>query len=340
MARSDGAAMIRLAFDARETSHMSAGVLNYSRKLREWLPRVAPDVTIVPLGSGDNFDLAEQIGLPVAIARSRAKLAHFPTLFVPRFVPAPYVVTVHDLIDLHFPQFVKRQVPPYVRALVAPVLRGARTVITDDEATVDDLERFLGVDARRVRVIPLGSDDPLDDPVPIGHPRPYLLYVGNRRPHQNLATLISAWSEIARDRAVDLVLSGPPDAAADVAAPGPGQIVFLGDRTDEELRSWYAGAAAYAHPALREGFGLPLLEAMRNGARVVGSRAALPRVLASHAVLVDALDAGAWRAALAAVLADPAGARAAALAARAATRELTWERTARLTADVYREIGG
>jgi glycosyltransferase involved in cell wall biosynthesis len=57
-------------------------------------------------------------------------------------------------------------------------------------------------------------------------------------------------------------------------------------------------------------------------------------------MLVDGADTGAWRAALAALLDDPAGTRAAANAAREATRDLTWERTARLTADVYREIGG
>jgi glycosyltransferase involved in cell wall biosynthesis len=85
---------------------------------------------------------------------------------------------------------------------------------------------------------------------------------------------------------------------------------------------------------------LPLLEAMRNGARVVASKAAMPRVLAPHAVLVDAADVTAWRDALARQLDDPAGVRAAAEAARAATRELTWERTARLTADVYREVAG
>ncbi len=339
MARADGGALIALAFDVRETSHMSLGVLNYERKLREWLPRVAPDVNLIPVGGGDNFDFAEQIGLPLAIARSGANAVHFPTIFVPRFVPCRYVVTVHDLIDLHFPQFVKRRVLPYMRAFVAPVLRGARAIITLDEATVDDLERFLGVDARRVRVIPLGSDDPLDGPVPIERARPYVLFVGNRRPHKNLPTLVQAWSQLPAAPAVDLVLSGPPDESLR-SAQGPGEIVFLGEQTDAELRRWYAGAAAYAHPALREGFGLPLLEAMRNGARVVASREAVPRVLAPHAVLVDANDVAAWRAALAELLADPAGTRAAAGAAREATRDLTWERTARLTAAVYREIAG
>jgi glycosyltransferase involved in cell wall biosynthesis len=333
-------AMTAVAFDARETSHMSTGVLNYSRKLREWLPRVAGDVRLIPVGRGDNFDLAEQVGLPLALWRSGARLAHFPTLFVPRFVPLPYVVTVHDLIDLHYPQYVKRRVLPYVRAVVAPVARAARVVITDDEATVGDLERFLGVDPKRVRVIALGCDDPLGAVAPLERPRPYLLYVGNRRPHKNLATLVAAWSALPATPAVDLVLSGAPDESLR-GRRGPGEVVFLGDRTDEELRRWYAGAAAYVHPALREGFGLPLLEAMRNGARVVATRAAMPSLLAAHAMLVEPADGVAvWRDALSGVLRDPAGARLAASAAREATRDLTWERTARLTAAVYREVAG
>jgi glycosyltransferase involved in cell wall biosynthesis len=331
--------MTTVAFDARETSHMSAGVLTYSRKLRAWLPRVAPDVRVIPVGGGDNFDLAEQIGLPLAILRARARLAHFPTAFVPRFAPRPYVVTVHDLIDLHYPQYVKRKVGPYVRAVVAPAVRAAAAVITDDDATVADLERFLGVDPRRVRVIALGEDDPPEPPEAVLRPRPYVLYVGNRRPHKNLPVLVAAWSQLAGGPAVDLVLTGPPDDALR-AERGPGEIVFLGELGDAELRRWYAGAAVYAHPALREGFGLPLLEAMRCGAPVVASHGALPRVLAEHAAAVDASDVAAWRAALAAILADPAAARVAARAACEATRALTWERTARLTAAVYREIAG
>jgi glycosyltransferase involved in cell wall biosynthesis len=339
MACRDAHAMTTVAFDARETTHMSAGVLNYSRKLRYWLPRVAPDITLRMAGGGDNFDLAEQVGLPFALARSGAALAHFPTLFVPRFVPLPYIVTVHDLIDLHFPQFVKKQVRPYVRAVVAPVCRGARIVITDDEATVADLERFLGVDPANVRVIALGNDASPEPVVPARHARPYVLYVGNRRPHKNLATLVAAWSALPAEHAVDLVLSGVPEDALR-GVRGPGEIVFLGERTDDELRRWYAGAAVYAHPALREGFGLPLLEAMRCGAAVVASRPATPHVLAPYAQLVDALDVAGWSATLRALLEDPAAAHAAGAAAQRATAELTWERTARLTADAYRAVAG
>jgi glycosyltransferase involved in cell wall biosynthesis len=326
-----------IAFDARETSHMSHGVIAYSRNLRALLPQVAPDLHIVPLGAGDNFDLAEQVALPLALARSGARLAHFPTLYVPRLIPLPYVMTIHDLIDLHYPHYVKRSVRPYVRAIVAPAARGARAVITDDDATVEDLQRFLGVDPARVRVIPLGSDGAPDDVVPMAHPRPYLLYVTNRRPHKNIATLVRAWESLPAERELDLVLTGDDDGSVR-GARERGAIVHLGHRPEAELRRWYAGAAAYVHPALREGFGLPLLEAMRFGAPVVAARSALPRVLRAHAMAVDPRDALTFRAALLELLDDPPAAAARAAAARAATAALTWERTALATAAVYREF--
>jgi glycosyltransferase involved in cell wall biosynthesis len=333
----DARAVSAVAFDARETSHMSDGVLAYSRQLRAWLPRVAPDLRVMPLGGGDNFDLAEQVALPLALARSGARLAHFPTIYVPRFVPIPYVLTIHDAIDLHFPRYVKRSVVPYWRAVVAPVARGARAVIVDDEATIADLERFLHVDPRRARVVPLGSDDASAGVVPMSHPRPYLLYVTNRRPHKNIATLVRAWESLPAERAIDLVLSGDDDGSVR-GTRERGAIVHLGRRAGDELARWYAGAAVYVHPALREGFGLPMLEAMRAGVPVVAARSALPRVLAPYALGVDPRDALQFRAALLELLDDPPAAAERAAAARAATAALTWERTAAATAAVYREF--
>lgn len=326
-----------VALDVRETSHMSAGMLAYVRKLRTWLPRVAPDLTIVDVGRGDNFDFAEQVGLPLACLEARAGLVHICSQYVPRFLPVPYVVTVHDLIDLEFPQYGKKKVGPYYQAIVGPVLRAARAVITDDEATVPLLRRFAGVDPARVRVVPLGVDDPAGDVEPIVHPRPYLLYVGNHRPHKNLATLTAAWAALPPELDVDLVMTGDADML-EAQTRERGRIVLLGHLPDPDLRRWYAGAAAYVHPALREGFGLPMLEAMRAGTRVIAARSSVPSVLAAHAILFDATDVTALRVAMLAALHDPAAFAAAGRAAREATRDLTWQRTARLTADVYRSV--
>jgi glycosyltransferase involved in cell wall biosynthesis len=328
-----------LAFDRRITSHMSAGMSTYVRQLEAHLPRVAPDLKFAFFGAGDNFDLWEQATFPLALARTRPKLAHIPSPFVPLLMPVPYVVTIHDLIDLHYPQFGKGRVGPYYRLAVAPVARRARAVITDDEMTADDLERFLGVNPRRIRIIPLGVDLPQPLLAPFVHPRPYFLYVGNRRPHKNLATLFEAWSTLPPSCVADVFLTGDRDDASPVPDRGEsGSVVFLGTRTDKELVAYYGGAAAYVHPALREGFGLPLLEAMRVGAPVIAAHGALPRVLAAHAFGFEAFDKDELRELLQQAISERDLFARGAQAARTATASLTWEATAQATVAVYREF--
>ena len=321
-----------LALDIRETSHTSAGMAAYTRALRRELPRVAPDLTLVEVGTGDNFDLAEQIGLPLTLARLRPRLAHFPTPFVPRFVPVPYIVTVHDLIDLEFPQWAKPKVGPYWRALVSPVLRGARAVITDDQATVALLERHCGVSPNRVRVVPLGVDAPNPLPAPRMHPRPYIFYAGNRRPHKDLRTLVEAWRGLPEESACDLLLTGDDDG--DPALAGT---VALGTLDERALWSAYRGAAAYVQPSLREGFGLPLLEAVRAGTPAIGTMTGTPQALAPFVRRYEAGDAGGLRALLVSALRDPS-AHSRAERAREETVGLTWAATASATAAVYREV--
>lgn len=327
-----------VALDVRETSHTSIGMLHYIRALRRLLPRVAPDLRIAEFGSGDNFDLAEQVGLPASVARLRPRLVHIPTPFVPRFIPAPHVVTVHDLIDLEFPQYAKKKVGPYWRHVVGPVLRSARAVLTDDDATVELLQRYLGVDPRRVRVVPLGVDAPATPPPPLVRARPYLLYAGNHRPHKDLRTLVRAWAALPERYAVDLLLTGAPEAAFAGTTRANGEIAWLGERSVDELWRFYRSAAAYVHPALREGFGLPLLEALRMGTPVFATARATPAVLRPFVRLFGESDDAALAALLARLLDDPAPFRAEAERGREATAPLTWERTVRATADVYREL--
>jgi glycosyltransferase involved in cell wall biosynthesis len=327
-----------VALDVRETSHMSAGMLAYVRALRRWLPRVAPDLRLAEFGSGDNFDAAEQLGMPFTLARLRPRLVHLPSPFVPRVVPAPHVVTVHDVIDLEFPQYAKRKVGPYWRHVVGPVLRSARAVITDDDATVELLQRYLRVDPARVCVVPLGVDAPEPLPDPVVRPRPYLFYAGNHRPHKDLATLVAAWASLPDRDAVDLVLTGPEEPALRAVRHAHGELIFTGDCSAEDVWRFHRGAIAYVHPALREGFGLPLLEALRAGAPVIASDAATPAVLAPFVHRYAAHDVVALRALLLRVVEQPASFAAAAQSARAATAHLTWEGTVRATAAVYRRL--
>jgi glycosyltransferase involved in cell wall biosynthesis len=327
-----------VALDVRETSHMSAGMRAYVRALRRLLPIVAPDLRVIEFGSGDNFDLAEQVAMPLRLVRLRPRLVHFPTPFVPRIVPAPHVVTVHDVIDLEFPQYAKRKVGPYWRRVVGPVLRSARAVITDDEATVALLQRYLRVDPARVTVIPLGVDAPEPLPEPMAHVRPYFFYAGNHRPHKDLATLVSAWASLPDGDAIDLVMTGADEPALRDACRARGELVFAGDCSAEEMWRWHRGALAYVHPALREGFGLPLLEAIRAGTPVIAAEPAAPAVLAPYVHRFAAHDVGALRALLLRAAEQRDAFRAGVERARAATAHLTWERTVRATADLHRRL--
>ena len=333
-------ARLDVAFDARLTTHMSAGMSLYVRKLVELLPRVAPDLRFAFIGGGDNFDLAEQLGLPLTIARRRPRLVHVPTPFVPLLLTTPFVLTIHDLIDLHYPQFCKSKVGPYYRYGVGPVARRAKAVITDDESTAADLQRLLGVDPARVRIVPLGVDSPpAPEPARAGAP-PYFLYVGNHRGHKDLGTLVRAWAALPETLDVDLLLTGRDDVGTAFAGLGRarGKLVFTGDVGAAELAALYRGARAYVHPALREGFGLPLLEAMRVGTPVLAAQTALPRVLAAHAVAFAPGDAGGLSELMRRALDEPGRFAQIGRAAEVATRHLTWARTARATAAVYREL--
>jgi glycosyltransferase involved in cell wall biosynthesis len=313
----------------------------YVRELVARLPVIAPDYEFVTFTGGGNFGWNEQIALPLAIRRARLDLVHFLSQYVPVLLPARFVITIHDLIHLRFPQYFKAKVGPYYASVVRYACARAKRVITDDERTVDDLERFLAVDRAKVRVVPLGvAESFLNAPAPYVGGRPYLLYVGNHRPHKDLATLFDAWSSLPERWAIDLYLTGPDDFAGELQQRSSlaRSIVALGDVSTERLAAYYAGASALVQPALREGFGLPMLEAMAVGCPVVACEEAVPRPLSDAALTFGARDAAQLRARLEQLLSDGALRTRSVELGRAAAKGLTWSRCVRATADIYREV--
>lgn len=332
--------MNRVALDARLTRQMSVGMKAYALELAERLPRVAPDLQFAVFRDGSNFGWDEQVRLPLAIRRARADVAHFLSLYTPAFPPRPYVVTIHDLIHLRFPEYFKSKVGPYYRTVVRLVCARAARVITDDDRTVADLQRFLGVDPSRVRVIPLGADDRYFAPVePMPAHRPYILYAGNHRPHKDLATMFAAWSGLPGELALDLYVTGSDDFGdAAKYARERGRIVALGDVPADALASYYAGAAALVHPALCEGFGLPMLEAMAVGCPVIACEDSIPGILRDVSVTFAPRDVSGARSAIARILSDDALRTRLKEEGRGRARAFTWDRCAAQTAQVYREI--
>jgi glycosyltransferase involved in cell wall biosynthesis len=331
----------RVGLDARLTRQMSIGMKTYARELVARLPRVAPEYSYVAFSYGDNFGWNEQVRLPLAIRRAGVDFVHFLSQYVPLILPPRFAITIHDLIHLRFPHYFKSKVGPYYRTVVRRACARAERVITDDARTIDDLAELLGVERAKVRVIPLGVGESFLEPVePFTGERPFVLYVGNHREHKDLATLFDAWSALAERWNVDLYVTGQDDFGGEVqrrSTPARA-IVALGDVPAERLASFYAGARALVQPALREGFGLPMLEAMAAGCPVIACRDAVPRPLEEAAQSFPARDSGALRLELERLLADE-GLRARAInSGREVARRLSWDRCARATADVYREV--
>lgn len=269
-------------------------------------------------------------------ATGAVDVAH-ATAIVPCATRAPLVVTVHDIAFVHEPErFTGRGVDVMTRSL-AVIRDEAAAVITSSAASAADL-RAAGIDDDRLHIVPLGVDA---TPAPTGDvdrvraelrlPEHFTLFVGTLEPRKNLGRLAAAVAEVGE---MPLVVAGPDGWGT--AEPVGGDVRFLGFVAPGDLAALYAAATVFAYPSEREGFGLPVAEAMAQGTPVVTSAGrSTAEVAGDAAVLVDPLDVAAIAAGL-----RQAAARADALAVagrrRAAT--LTWAATAEATAAVYRHV--
>jgi alpha-1,3-rhamnosyl/mannosyltransferase len=162
---------------------------------------------------------------------------------------------------------------------------------------------------------------------------PYFLFVGTLEPRKNLPMLLDAWRELRRRHTVDLVVAGRRRADAPAIAKEPG-LRLMGEVPDGKLAELYSGALALVCPSLYEGFGLPVLEAMQCGTGVIAS-SALAETGGGAAVYAD--DAGALANAMLQAVEHPGWAAERGALSLARAREFSWERTARLTYEVYGE---
>ncbi|MGE3621808.1 MAG: glycosyltransferase family 4 protein, partial [Acidimicrobiia bacterium] len=222
----------------------------------------------------------------------------------PRSVPL--VATIHDLHFLHEPgHFTPRGVRVFTRFLELCRAEASIVVCPSQDARRDCLA--AGLDEARIRVVPWGiraEPVPADEVAAVrarhGLARPYVLFVGTVEPRKNLDRLVAAFAELGRAD-VELVLVGPDGWGDGLTLPATAR--RLGPVPDRVRDALHAGAAAVAYPSQREGFGLPVLEAMAQGAPVVTSRGTSTPVVAGPAgVLVDTLDVASIAAGLATVL--------------------------------------
>lgn len=316
-------------------------------------PPAGPRVRVLPVPGGAMWRLWTDHAAIRRIARENAaEVVHYPANIGPAVAPEGLVVTVHDCSFFREPAWFRRDRAFYYRHFVARGLRRARRIIVDSRATAADVREWLHVPEDLIAVIPLGVSEgfePADAATQAAvrrryHlPESYFLYVGTLEPRKNLPRIIAAWAQATAQGGPGLLIAGrrgwKNDAldAAIAQCPRKDHLHFPGFLPQADLPAVISAAVGFVWPTLLEGFGLLVLEAMACGAPVITSNtSSLPELAGDAALLVKPDCVEEIAAAMRRLMEDAALRQSLREKGAARAALFSWERTARMTLDVYR----
>jgi len=211
---------------------------------------------------------------------ARPSLLHSTLYRQPIFSPCPVVTTIHDVVEILFPQLFSGNAGHLTAQWKRRSAETAEAVIAVSMTSKSDIVRLFGIDPQKVHVVYHGIDERFSKrPLAaegrcrqLGVRKPYLLYVGQREQHKNFKVLWQAFQS-SELKAWNLVLVGGADRLEAWIDPTSvqGRLIHLSDVSDEDLLALYAEADFLIFPSLYEGFGFPALEAMACGTGVIAS---------------------------------------------------------------------
>jgi glycosyltransferase involved in cell wall biosynthesis len=306
------------------------------------------------------YSVRELVTLSWQLWRQRIDLYHATHYVLPAGLTPRVVVTIHDIIHLLYPEFLpSRMAFLYARRMIHRSLTRGDRIIAVSQNTRADLMQQFAIDGRKIEVIYNGVEDVFRRRLPdeeierwlrsLGISRPYLLFVGNPKPHKNLDTVVQAYARARLLAPFDapLVCVGNRSGSefkirqrAEHLGIGD-QVRLLGHVAQEALPAIYQGATLFLYPTLYEGFGLPAIEAMASGVAVITSNtSALKEIAQGYAHLVDPLDIPAMAKAIAQCMSDDEHRAALARLGLRRARDFRWEHAARKTLGVYLSVLG
>lgn len=384
---------MRIGIDARFYGSLGKGLGRYTQKLIEQLENLDTKneyfIFLLPENfteyepRSENFkkilvrsrwySLSEQFIFPLRLLFFRLDLVHFPHFNVPFLYPKKFVVTIHDLILLHYPTtenttrsklLYKVKFLAY-RLVIASAVYRSEHIITVSHFTENDILteyphargkllvtyeatnsycQYLIPEKERVlfdRIQMLqGTTAGTVERVMIDALKPYFLYVGNAYPHKNLDAFLDCASQFPN---FQFVLVGKEDyfyarLKKKVRDRNIVNIIFTGFVDDRELGSLYRHATCYIFPSLYEGFGLPPLEAMAYGLPVLSARSgSLPEILRDAAFYFDPHTVKSLQEKLEEILSAPEKQNEKRMRGYALLGEYSFRRMAEQTLDIYRE---
>ncbi len=283
------------------------------------------------------YSLGEQWEIWRHLKKIHHRIFHSPHYVFPLLYRGNLVVTVHDIIHILFPRFFPRGASAYAKFMMSRAVKRARTVITVSSRSARDLSTRFPAARDKLRVIHNGLSPVFFTPPSPERVKwaqgfsPYILAVGNNKPHKRFPLLIEVFQKIRKKfPQLTLVIAG---WKGDV----PEGVETLGKIPLKALVALYARAEVLVHPSLYEGFGFPPMEASCFGVPVITTRVgAVDEILGEEVYYFEERED--LEVLLEEVLRNPERAREKALRARERVKDLTWEKSARGHLEVYRRL--
>jgi glycosyltransferase involved in cell wall biosynthesis len=320
----------------------------------------------VPLLDGDTT-VKGSLAFRSILRNLSCDLVHIPHLFwLPRALPCPYVMTVHDVLEHMYRAHDRSGLRRFLHfQLTRRMLRGAARIFAVSKFTKSEIEKLFGIPTSQIEVV----YNAIDERFLRGHTNdsdrqflaerylvtyPFLLYAGRISPHKNVVRIIEAFSALKAEldkegKYPDLKLiiigdelSKHPDLRRTVIRGGvQNDVRFMGFVPIEVLRIFYDSAKTFVFPSLYEGFGLPPLEAMAHGTPVLTSNtSSLPEVVGNAAVLVNPENVFEIMRALHRVLLDQTLRERMKQRGYEQAKKFSWDASAREILNVYENVTG
>lgn len=295
-----------------------------------------------------------QIGLPFSLFTYKLKPNVFftPSHYAPRFSPVPTAIAIMDVAYVKFPELFASKDLYQLREWTKYSAKNAKKIFTISESSKSDIIKEYQLKPENVIVTYPGIKEELrmknlNQKFTISEN--YILFVGTLQPRKNIARLIDAFSQVlkvTKKKDLQLVIVGKKGWQYEEILEAPEKfhvsenVKFLDFVSDDDLPSLYKNALCYVLPSLYEGFGLPVLEAMKYDCPVITSNiSSMPEAGGDAALYVDPTDVSDIAKKIVSLIDNEKLRKELIVKGQKQIKKFSWEKTAKETLEVLEKLG-
>ena len=245
-----------------------------------------------------------EFSLPLALKRHKIDVFWSPDGFCSLLSSIPQIITIHDINFEHYPKDVPRIARIYFQYFFPKFARKAKHILTVSNYSKEDISKTYSISEQKISVVynapnslykPISDQEKLAVKKEFAFDSNYFLFVGSIHPRKNIQRLIEGFALAKKDlNDLKLVIVGSAmwkDKFLTIPKEIEKDILFLGHLSLENLTKVTASAFALTYVPYFEGFGIPLVEAMKCGVPILAANSTcLPEVADDAAIYCDPFD--------------------------------------------------